>query len=154
MLWKEALSVDISGILSASKGMNEITRIKDAFSFLLKKGFYLEVCEKNNLEYSVVYGSPFLKVLLSYDLRTHQFDVGINIVNSADNPHSYIPLLEINFENELERRKLSDSIKKLYTESQNDWTFSKKHFTSTLDMYAGYLESHLKCLTELCRRCK
>ena len=121
--------------------MNEIKLMEDAFNFLLEKGF-IPTSTKSNLEYCIIYSSSNLNIILNYDLRTHQFDIGIVI--SKNKHESYIPLFEVRISNEIYKQQTLNKIKSVYLSAQKDWTISKKHFCAIIDLYSEFLNQNIE----------
>lgn len=118
--------------------MNEIRIIKCAFNFLLQKGFSPSFY-KSNIEYCVTYSSSKMNFILTYDLRLHQFDVGISYKNN----NSYIPLFEVEISNEICKQETLDKIKSVYLDAQKDWTITKKHFCTIIELYANFVNRNI-----------
>lgn len=121
--------------------MNEFKIIEQHFAFLLEHGF--SVCRsKSNIEYAVVYSSKQTRISLSYDLRTHIFDVDVSINAKTEN-YICIPLYDTLIGTQQERNEFYDSLKQLYSTIEGDWTITKAHFISLVDLHAQYVKKHL-----------
>lgn len=125
--------------------MNEIKLMKKAFSFLVENGYAVSAT-KSNIEYYVTYSKFDKQITLSYDLRQHQFDVGIRDVKDSSNYTAYLPLLEMNVGDTIQKEKLIDALNVLYNEAEADWTISKKHFCGIVNAYAEFVKSNLSAI--------
>lgn len=122
--------------------MNEIKLMKEAFSFLLENGYAVSV-GKSNIECCVTYTKSDEQIILSYDFREHQFDVGIRNVNGSINYIAYSPLLEMDFGDAIGKGQLIDALNVLYHDAEKDCTTSKKHFYGIVNAYAKYVKNNL-----------
>lgn len=129
--------------------MNEIKLIKEAFSFLVENG-YTVTATKSNIEYHVTYSKSDKQIALSYDLRQHQFDIGIRDVKDSSNHTAYLPLLEMDVSDIIQKEKLIDTLNVLYHETESDWTISKEHFCGIVNAYAEFVKSNLSAIITHC----
>lgn len=83
------------------------------------------------------------EVILTYDLRLHQFDIGIQDTKIVDNRGSYYPLLELNIGGKSQRQELIERIEALNVEVKNDRIISKKHFRAIIDAYAEFVKRNI-----------
>lgn len=125
--------------------MNEIKLMKDAFSFLVENGYAVST-KKSNIEYYVTYSKFNKQIVLSYDLRHHQFDVGIQDVKDLSNYTTYLPLLKIDVGDTIQKEKLIDALNAVYHETEADWTISKKHFCGIVNAYAEFVKNNLSAI--------
>lgn len=125
--------------------MNEIKLMKDAFSFLVENGYAVST-KKSNIEYYVTYSKFNKQIVLSYDLRQHQFDVGIQDVKDLSNYTTYLPLLKIDVGDTIQKEKLIDALNAVYHETEADWTISQKHFCGIVNAYAEFVKNNLSAI--------
>jgi|LSQX01.1.fsa_nt_gb hypothetical protein len=130
--------------------MNEIKLMKEAFSFLIENGCAISV-EKSNVEYCVTYFKSDKQIVLSYDLRQHRFDVGIrNVKGSSNYDATYLPLLETDVGDTIQKEQLIDALNVLYHQAETDWTISKKHFSEIVNAYAEFVKNNLSAILIYC----
>lgn len=129
--------------------MNEIKLMEEAFSFLVENGYEV-TATKNSIEYYVTYSKCDKQIVLNYDLRQHQLDVGIRDVKDSNNYTAYLPLLEMDVGDKIQKEKLIDALNILYHETEADWTISTKHFCGIVNAYAEFIKSNLSAIMTHC----
>ena len=127
--------------------MNEIELIKKAFKFLLDKGFDL-TCYKNNYEYCVTYSCAKLEIVLDYDLRTHQFEVGLMNIAKRDK-NAYLSIMEMDTLDEYSRNEVIKKIMTIYDNEERKWFFSKKSLNKIINIYAEFIKQNIEVLESL-----